>query len=70
MGTRRAENYDIPEEAFFIKDRFKLLIDRSLNVEESEDTSDIKEENSHDQVFPWTNPVRQEPYGEFQRNEG
>lgn len=56
-------NCDAPEDAFFIENCFKILIVQSLDVEEGERTSDIEENNSHNEVFPWTGPVRKKYNG-------
>ena len=49
-------NLDTPEGAFFVKVSIKLLIDRSLDIEENEGTSDIEKKSSHGEVFSWADP--------------
>ena len=61
-------NYGTPDEAF-TKDCFKLLIDRSLGIEENEDTSNVEKKSSHSEVFSWTYPVKGKPYGRFSEGE-
>jgi hypothetical protein len=64
-GDRKTDagNRNTPEEAFFIKIRFEFLIDRSLDIEEDEGTSDIEEKAPHREVLSGTNPVRRRPHG-------
>jgi hypothetical protein len=57
IGKRRPGSRNAPEETFFIKTRFKFLIDRSLDIEENERASDIEEKTPHREVLSRANPV-------------
>ena len=54
----------IPDETFFIEVGFERLIDRSLNIEEDEDASDIKEKGSDGEMLSWTDPAGERHMGD------
>lgn len=65
--SRKVEsgNCNTPNEAFFIEIGLKLLVDRSLSIEEDEYPSDIEEKSPHCEVFSWADPAGK-AYGGFE----
>ena len=62
----RGKGRKIPREAF-VKVGFELLIDRSLNIEESEGASNIEEKGPHGEILSWTCPIRECHMGDFSK---
>lgn len=57
---------DVPNHAIVDELRFKPLTNRGLDIEESEDTSNIKEEGSQGEWLSGADPVEKIPHRWFQ----